>query len=130
MWSTVRAMSASSWGIAVAVAGDQRADLNPAGQGRPVGEHRPALEVQTGRVTGEGKEVVPVEDHVDAEFLHPGDHVDDLIPGGVLRRDLHPEPQGPLLLVACVVGHETSFSVGAGSTTYRHRRSRQRNTAR
>ena len=59
------------FGVAVAVAGDQRADLDAAGLLGPGAEHRPALEVLAVGVAVERIEVVPVEDHVDADVLGP-----------------------------------------------------------
>ena len=58
-------------GVAVAVAGDQRADLDPAGLLGPGAEHRPALEVLALGFAVEREEVVPVERDVDAQVLGP-----------------------------------------------------------
>ena len=55
--------------VAVAVAGDQRADLDPRGRLGPGAEHRPALEVRAVGLAVEREEVVPVEDDVDADLL-------------------------------------------------------------
>jgi hypothetical protein len=55
-------------GVAVAVAGHERADLDPAPSGlRPGAEHRPALEVLPVGLAVQREEVVPVEDDVDPE---------------------------------------------------------------
>ena len=62
-------------GVAVAVARDERADLDPVGLLGPRAEHRPALEVLAVGVAVQGVEVVPVEHDVDADLLGRGDHV-------------------------------------------------------
>jgi len=72
------------FGFAVAVAGDQRADLDAAGGLGPGAEHGPAFEVRAVGPAVEGEEVVPVEDDVDADVLGGGDGVADLPVVGVL----------------------------------------------
>src|SRR5699024_11683037 len=56
-------------GVPVAVAGHQRTDLHPRGGLGPGTQHGPTLEVLTLRISGQRVEVVPVEQHVDSEFL-------------------------------------------------------------
>ena len=55
--------------VAVRVAGDERAELDPLGHLGHRREHRPALEVLPVGIAEERVEVVPVEELVDAELL-------------------------------------------------------------
>ena len=88
-------------GVAVAVAGDQRADLDAAGGLGPGPEHRPALEVLAVGLAVEREEVVPVEHDVDARVLGGGDGVADLCVVRVLRLELQTDAEG--------VGHVSIF---------------------
>ena len=80
------------FGVAVAVAGDQRADLDARGLLGPGAEHRPALEVLALGVAVQRVEVVPVEGDVDAEVLGLGDRAADGGVVGVLRLELDSDP--------------------------------------
>ena len=81
-------------GVAVAVAVDERAELDAVGLLGHGGEHRPGLVVEPVAVAGEGEEVVPVEDDVDAHVFEAGDAVAHLGIRGVLRGDLHADAHG------------------------------------
>ena len=81
-------------GVAVAVAGDERADLDPAGLLGPGAEHRPALEVLAVGLAVERVEVVPVEDDVDAEVFGLADGAADRRVVGVLGCSCSPMRMG------------------------------------
>src|SRR5690625_5110837 len=81
-------------GVAVAVAGDERADLRPARLLRPGTEHGPGLEVLAVRLPGQWEEVVPREDDVRPGLLGAGDGVADLGVVGVLRLELDGDAYG------------------------------------
>jgi hypothetical protein len=79
-------------GVAVGVAGHERADLDARRELRPGPEHGPALEVLAVGVPVQGVEVVPVEDHVDAELFRGHDRAPDVLPLRVLRLQLDADP--------------------------------------
>ena len=81
-------------GVAVGVAGHQAADLDAGGLLGPGGEHRPRLEVHAVGLSVERVEVVPVEDHVDADLLRAARGVADLGIVGVLGLDLDSDADG------------------------------------
>jgi hypothetical protein len=81
-------------GVAVAVAGDQRADLDSARGLGPGAQHRPALEVLAVALAVEREEVVPVEDDVHARGRGGGHGRADLLVVGVLWLQLDPDPDG------------------------------------
>src|SRR5690625_3441243 len=99
-------------GVAVAVAGDQRADLHPAGLLGPGAEHGPALEVLAVGVAAEREEVVPVEDDVGAGVLGAGNGVADLVVVGVLGLELDGDPH--------LSGHGPHRAKRSGSLTGPH----------
>jgi hypothetical protein len=80
-------------GVAVAVARDERADLDAVGRFGPGTEHRPALEVLPHRIAVQGEEVVPVEDDVDADLLRLGGSPADRAVVGVLWLELETHPE-------------------------------------
>jgi predicted acetyltransferase len=79
--------------ISVAVAGDEGSDLDAFGCFRPRSEHRPALEVlanvRVGFSSIQGKEVIPVVEHINADLLRLGGGSPDLGIVGVLRVKLN-----------------------------------------
>src|SRR5204863_10092055 len=82
--------------VAVRVAVDERAELNPRGLLGDCAKRRPGLKVRTIRVSGEGKEMVPVEDDVDAEVFELTDRVADGRVRRMLVGDLHADPDRAL----------------------------------
>src|SRR5262249_54174250 len=80
--------------IAVAVARDERADFNARGRLRPGAEHRPALEVLAFGISGQGVEVIPVEDDVGAELLRLRNSAADRLVIGVLWSQLQAHSNG------------------------------------
>ena len=81
-------------GVAVRVAGDQGADLDPLRRLGPRRQRGPALEVRTVPVAVQRVEVVPGEGDVDADRLGLGAGPADVRVGRVLRLDLHAHPDG------------------------------------
>ncbi|MNW64600.1 hypothetical protein D3C74_428980 [compost metagenome] len=94
-------------GVPVAVARDERADLDPARLLGPRAEHGPALEVLAVGVAAEREEVVPVEDHVDPGVLGAGHRVTDLGIVGMLGLELDTDAHGtshPFSLIGATWG--------------------------
>jgi len=85
------------------------ADLDAGGLLGPGAEHRPALEVLAGGVAVERVEVIPVEDHVDAEVLGLGDGAADGGVVGVLGLDLEPDADS-------VICHPPDASAAVGES--------------
>ncbi len=80
--------------VAIAIAGDERTELDPAGLLRPRREHGPALEVGPIGVAVERIEVVPVEEDVDAHLLRRRHGVADRAVVGLLRVKLDGDAHG------------------------------------
>ncbi len=78
-------------GVAVAVAGDEGAELHPFGHLGHPGQQAPALEVRPLGVAGEREEVVPGPEGVDAERLDAAPGLAHRGVGGVLGPDLDPD---------------------------------------
>ena len=79
-------------GVAIAVARDERADLDAAGGLGPGAQHCPALEVFAVGLAVKWKEVVPVEHDVHAGLLGLRDGRADLRVVGVLGLELETDP--------------------------------------
>jgi hypothetical protein len=78
--------------VAVAVARDERADLDPLGRLGHRAEPRPALEVVAVAIARERVEVIPGEHGVRTELLGPQPGVAHRPRRPVLRLHLHPHP--------------------------------------
>ena len=85
-------------GVAVAVAGHQRADLDVGGGLGPGTQHGPALEVLPFAHLAEREEVIPVEQDVHAQFLGLGHRAADRRVVGMLGCQLHADTDSPLSL--------------------------------
>jgi hypothetical protein len=83
-------------GVAVGVARDERADLDPAGLLGPRAEHRPALVVLAVRLPVQREEVVPREGDVDAHLLDLREPLPDHPVVRVLRLQLDPDADRPV----------------------------------
>ena len=81
-------------GVAVAVAVDERSELDGGGELGPRPQLGPRLEVQPVFVSGEREEVVPVEEDVDAHVVERANGVANLGVEGVLRLHLDTQADG------------------------------------
>jgi hypothetical protein len=88
-------------GVAVAVGGDEAADLDPLGDLGHGAKGGPVVEMRTVEIAGEREEVIPVEEGVGAGGVDGLPGLPHLGIGGMLRLDLDPDAdgaQGMLLL--------------------------------
>ena len=84
-------------GVAIGVAGHQRADLDARGLLGPGAEHRPAFVVRAVRVAVEREEVVPVEGDVDADVFTSAHGIAQVVVvAGVLRLQLDADADRPV----------------------------------
>ena len=81
-------------GVAVAVGGDEAADLDPLGDLGHGPEGGPVVEMGAVEIAGEREEVIPVEEGVGAGGVDGLPGLPDLAVGGVLLLDLDPDADG------------------------------------
>ena len=87
MWSTVRAMSASRFGLRYELHDHERAEMDALRGLRHRGEQAPALEVRAVGVAEQREEVIPGEERVGARLLGAEPGVAHLLERAVLGRD-------------------------------------------
>ena len=113
-------------GVAVAVAGDERADLDSRRGLGPGAQHRPAFEVLAVGRPVQREEVVPVEDHVGARVLGLSDGATDLGIVGVLWLQLDGDPDrvghGSIMAHLEQTGPRTAPLLSGGALRTRCRR--------